>query len=242
MYRFLARVNGSRIIEVPRLERFEADVAGNEQAVRERGARVIFLTSPNNPTGNLVPPADLERLLALDALVVVDEAYVEFSGGSFTPMLDSHPNLVLLRTFSKWAALAGARIGYALANPGLVSRIMAIKQPYNVSVAAEAGALAALEHRAEIFETVKCIVAERDRMSALLGDLGWLRPLPSVANFVLFEVHGRPAKDLAQALRAKGVLVRHYDTPLLANYVRISAGRPEDTDRLVQALRQLEPS
>jgi histidinol-phosphate aminotransferase len=240
MYRFLAKINGSRIVDVPRLDGFVADVEGNVRAVHEESARVIFLTSPNNPTGNLVPEADLRRLLGLETLVVVDEAYVEFSGGSFTPLLAEYPNLVLLRTFSKWAALAGARVGYALCHPDIAARIMAIKQPYNVSVAAEAGALAALLHRGRIFETVKCLVAERERMSSLAASLGWLRPFPSRANFVLFEVHGRDAKDVALALRARGVLVRHYDTPLLRNCIRISAGRPEDTSRLMEALAALE--
>lgn len=240
MYRFLARINGSRIVDVPRTEGFAADVAGNAAAVREQGASVIFLTSPNNPTGNLLPRADLERLLELDALVVVDEAYVEFSGRSFTGMLAGHPNLVLLRTFSKWAALAGARVGYALCHPDIAARLMAIKQPYNVSVPAEAGARAALAHRAEIFETVRCIVAERDRLTQRLAEFSWLQPLPSAANFVLCEVRGRPAKDVALGLRKLGVLVRHYDNEWLRNYIRISAGRPEDTDRLVEALRSLE--
>ena len=240
MYRFLARINGSRIIDVRRGEGFAVDVAANAQAVADGGASVIFLTSPNNPTGNLLPREDLEQLLALDTLVVVDEAYIEFSGGSATPMLGSHPNLVLLRTFSKWAALAGARVGYALCHPSIAERLMAIKQPYNVSVPAEAGALAALNHRAEIFETVRCIVEERERMTALVSAMGWLKPLPSTANFVLFEVAGRPAGEVAASLRSRGVLVRFYDSPLLRNYIRISAGRPEDTDRLVAALESLE--
>ena len=239
MYRFLARINGSRIVDVPRQEGFAVDLEANARAVARDGATVVFLTSPNNPTGNLLAHEDLKRLLALDALVVVDEAYIEFSGGSATPLLAAHPNLVLLRTFSKWAALAGARVGYALCHPALAERLMAIKQPYNVSVPAEAGALAALEHRGQIFETVRCIVAERERLSALVAETGWLRPLPSVANFVLFEVEGRHARDVAMSLRTRGVLVRHYDTPLLRNYIRISAGRPEDTDRLVAALNEL---
>jgi histidinol-phosphate aminotransferase len=240
MYRFLAAINGTRIIAVPRNEDFSPDVEGIVEAVESGGATVVFLTSPNNPTGNLLSEAEVRRVLSLDALVVIDEAYVEFSGGSLTHLLAEHRNLVLLRTFSKWAALAGARVGYALCDPAIAVRLMAIKQPYNVSVAAEAGALTALKHRAEINETVRCMVAERERIAAEVGALGWLHPSPSAANFVLFAVEGRDAREVALALRAKGVLVRHYDTPLLRNYIRISAGRPEDTDRLLDALRNLE--
>jgi len=171
--------------------------------------------------------------------VVVDEAYVEFGGESVIPLIASHRNLVVLRTFSKWAGLAGLRVGYSVSDPELAGHMMSLKQPYNVNVAADAGARAALAHFAEIKETIACIVAERDRMAGLCTDLGWLKPLPSQANFVLFEVEGRSAADVASALRSKGVLVRYYQRPDLANYIRISAGRPEDTDRLIAALREI---
>jgi histidinol-phosphate aminotransferase len=126
-----------------------------------------------------------------------------------------------------------------VSDPELAGHMMSLKQPYNVNVAADAGARAALAHFAEIKETIACIVAERDRMAGLCAGLGWLKPLPSQANFVLFEVEGRSAADVASALRSKGVLVRYYQRPDLANYIRISAGRPEDTDRLIAALREI---
>ncbi|MBI2767560.1 MAG: histidinol-phosphate transaminase [Chloroflexi bacterium] len=239
MYDFLARISRARVVEVPRTAGFAPDVPALGRAIAD-GARILFLTSPNNPTGNGLSHAEVEQLCALGALVAVDEAYIEFGGLSAVPLLDRFPNLVVIRTFSKWAALAGLRVGYAVAHPELARRMMAIKQPYNVSVAADVAARSALLHRARILETVRCIVAERERMSALVADLGWLRPLPSESNFVLFEVHGRSARAVRQALRSKGVLIRYYDRPDLANYIRISAGRPEDTDRLLAALRALE--
>jgi histidinol-phosphate aminotransferase len=116
--------------------------------------------------------------------------------------------------------------------------MMAIKQPYNVNIAADVAARAALEHRGAIFETVRCIVAERDRMAREVAALGWLKPCPSDSNFVLFEVAAsHSARDVVAALRRRGVLIRYYDRPDLANYIRISTGRPEDTDRLLEALR-----
>jgi histidinol-phosphate aminotransferase len=146
---------------------------------------------------------------------------------------------VVLRTFSKWAGLAGLRVGYSVSSAELAGHMMALKQPYNVNVAADAGAQAAIAHFAEIKETLASIVAERERTARLCAELGWLKPLPSQANFVLFAVEGRKASDVAASLRKHGVLVRHYDRPDLANYVRISAGRPEDTDRLMAALGSL---
>jgi histidinol-phosphate aminotransferase len=176
----------------------------------------------------------------MDALVIVDEAYIEFGGESAAPLLAEFSNLVILRTFSKWAGIAGLRVGYALCDPGFAKLMMAIKQPYNVNVAADVAARAAIEHRAEIFETVRALIAERRRMVKLVSELGWLHSQPSDANFVLFKVEGRQAKLVAKGLRQQGVLVRYYDRPDLANYIRISAGRPEDTDRLLAALKNLE--
>ena len=238
MYRFLAKISRAKPVEVPRRPNFDLDVVGIRHAVHD-GAGIVFLTSPNNPTGNSVNRAELEALCGLDALVVVDEAYVEFGGESVIPMIASHPNLVVLRTFSKWAGLAGLRVGYSVSHPELAGHMMSLKQPYNVNVAADAGARAAIAHFAEIKETIASIVAERDRMVRLCSELGWLEASPSQANFVLFRVEGRRAKDVAAGLRKNGVLVRYYDRPDLANYIRISAGRPEDTDRLVAALREL---
>jgi len=238
MYRFLAKISRAVPVEVPRRPNFDLDVVAIRHAVHE-GAGIIFLTSPNNPTGNPVNRAELDALCALETLVVVDEAYIEFGGESVVPLIAHHPNLVVLRTFSKWAGLAGLRVGYAIADARLAGHMMSLKQPYNVNVAAEAGARAAIAHFAEVKETIASIVAERERMVRLCEELGWLKASPSQANFVLFQVSGRPAKDVVAGLRSRGVLVRYYDRPDLANYVRISAGRPEDTDRLLAALREL---
>ncbi len=240
MYSFLAKISGVGFIEVPRAEDFSLDLCEIARAVKDEGARLVFLTSPNNPTGNVIPDDDLRTLCALDALIVVDEAYAEFSGSTLVPYLAEYDNLVILRTFSKWAGLAGLRCGYSLSHPDLAEKMMAIKQPYNVNVAADVAARAAIAHRAEIFETVKALVAERDRMVRLVSELGWLTPCPSEANFVLFAVDAsRSAADIAAGLRKQGVLIRYYDRPDLRGYIRISAGRPEDTDRLIAALRTL---
>lgn len=238
MYRFLAKISRADPVEVPRRPNFDLDVVAIRHAVHE-GAGIVFLTSPNNPTGNLVNRAELEAICELPALVVVDEAYIEFGGESVVPLIATHANLVVLRTFSKWAGLAGLRVGYSVSHPKLARHMMSLKQPYNVNVAADAGARAAIANFGEIREVIAGIAAERDRMAGLLRQLGWLHPCPSQANFTLFHVEGRSAKDLAAALRQRGILTRYYDRPDLANYIRISAARPEDTDRLLAALKEL---
>ncbi|GAB4328791.1 MAG: histidinol-phosphate transaminase [Dehalococcoidia bacterium] len=238
MYRFLSSIAGAEHVEVPRRPRFEVDLEGIEAAVRG-GASIVFLPSPNNPTGNTLTRAELQAACEFDALVVVDEAYAEFSGTSYAGDVARYPNLVVLRTFSKWAGLAGLRVGYAVCHPDLASRMMTIKQPYNVNVAADVAARAAIAHRGEIMETVRCLVAERERLARELAEFDWLEPVPSEANFVLVRVTGRPAAEVAAGLRRQGVLVRYYDRPDLRGYIRISAGRPEDTDRLLEALRNV---
>jgi histidinol-phosphate aminotransferase len=239
MYSFLAKINRVQPVEVPRRPGdFALDVDALRAAVDD-GGRIAFLTSPNNPTGNALPIDEARAVCQLGALVIIDEAYIEFGGESAVPLLAEFPNLVILRTFSKWAGIAGLRVGYALCDAGLAKLMMAIKQPYNVNIAADVAAQAAIEHRGEIFETVQALIAERGRMVHLLEGLGWLKALPSDSNFVLFRVEGRSAKAVVKGLRQQGVLVRYYPRPDLAEYIRISAGRPEDTDRLVAALRQV---
>lgn len=132
-------------------------------------------------------------------------------------------------------------MGYAVAHADLVEPMLAIKQPYNVNAAGDAAARAALAHRDELFANVRAIVAERDRLAREVGALGWLDPYPSDANFVLFDVKAGGSGEVAAALRRRGVLVRRYDRPDLANKLRISAGRPQDTDRLLDALKEVAP-
>ena len=163
MYPFSTEVAGGRVIDVPRQESFALDVAGIEKAAP--GAKLIFLASPNNPTGNLLRPEELDALLATGLIVVVDEAYIEFAGRahSFLPLVGGHENLVVLRTFSKWAGLAGLRAGYGVMSKTLAV-LMMIKQPYNLNVAA-AAMLAALEDAEVLDERVRLHIAAREELS-----------------------------------------------------------------------------
>lgn len=243
MYRFDAGICGGRVITIPRQPDFSLDLPAIERAAAQ-GAKAIFLTAPNNPTGNPLPRADLLRILALPLLVVVDEAYVEFAEPGRLPvgasdLLDDYPNLAILRTFSKWAGLAGLRVGYGLFPRWLIEQLWKIKQPYNVSVAAQAAAIASLEAVAELHQRVQAIVAERERLFTRLQAIPFLTPFPSAANFILCRVEGRDARELKLALERRGVLVRHYRTPLLDGYIRISVGTPAQTDALLATLAEV---
>ncbi|MEE8370002.1 MAG: histidinol-phosphate transaminase [Dehalococcoidia bacterium] len=238
MYPFLARLYGARLLEVPRLEDFRLDLPALEAALGE-GAKLLYLASPNNPTGNVLSREELERLLERRAVVVVDEAYAEFDGESFVQMVGERDNLIVVRTFSKWAGLAGLRIGYGVFPRALAEAIRKIKMPYSVNVAAEVAALASLDDVATLRQRVGAIVAERERLGQGLAELGWLQPFPSRANFLLCEVRGIAAVEVRDRLREKGVLVRYFNTPMLRSCLRFSVGKPEDTDRLLEALAEI---
>ena len=240
MYPFSTAVNMGMLHSVPRLPKFRLDVPGIVAAVEDNPrAKVLFICSPNNPDGSVVTSAELETLLALPLLVVLDESYVEFAGGSRIDWVARYENLVVLRTFSKWAGLAGLRAGYGAFPKWLLPHLWKIKQPYNVNVAANVAALASLHALDWLQERVAALVAERERLQRELARFDFLEPCPSQANFVLCRVTGRDARGLKLALEAHGVLVRYFAKAGLEDCIRVSAGRPEDTDRLIQALEQL---
>lgn len=244
MYPFSAAVNAAAYVPVPRRANFELDVVAIEEAVsRTPNAKVLFLCSPNNPDGSLVDDATLRRLLDLPVLVVLDEAYIDFAESEGFPSrlkwVEAHDNLAVLRTFSKMAGLAGLRVGYGAFPEWLLPHLWKIKQPYNVNVAAARAAVTALDDVAWLREKVALLVAERERVARELSAFGFLQPYPSHSNFVLFRVEGRSAAALKLDLEKEGVLVRYFDKPGLKNCIRVSAGRPEDTDRLIDALRRI---
>ncbi len=244
MYPFLAAVAAARLINVPRTSDFALDIEGLSAAVSPR-TRIIFLASPNNPTGGMVTPDEVLRLLSLNIIVVVDEAYYEFSDGTVASLVPSHPNLIVLRTFSKWAGLAGLRVGYCLCHERLTSLLLTIKQPYNVNVAGEAAAIASLQDADYLLANVALLKQERDRMLAGLAEKEWLHPYPSQANFVLCRVDEKDnnsltaARRLRDGLRSRGILVRFYESEGLRDCLRISAGLPADTDALLEALEEV---
>lgn len=236
MYSFNTGVVSGRFVAVPRDDTFDIDVEAIAAAVTQHSARLVFLPSPNNPTGNILRREHVQQLLQLPAVLVVDEAYAEFSGSSVADLVGTHPNLVVLRTFSKWAGLAGLRIGYGLLPEWLIGNLWKIKPPYNVNVAAEVAALHALAHADQLNQRARQIVAERERLYTALHELPGLQPYPSAANFILCRVLRGDAADLKQRLAQRGILVRHYRTPELANCIRISVGLPHQHDVLLAAL------
>ncbi len=244
MYPFSTAVNAGRLIEVPRRADFRLDLPALREAIaNEPRSRALFLCSPNNPTGDAIPDEELEDLLRLPLLIILDEAYVEFADRpSRIEWVPQHDNLIVLRTFSKWAGLAGLRVGYGAFPATLIGDLWKIKQPYNVNVAAQQAALASLQDLDWLWQNVRALKAERERLFAALDRLPTLYPAPSQGNFILSRVAGGQALALKQHLAGLGILVRHFDTPALRDALRISVGRPEQNDALLDALSAWTPA
>jgi histidinol-phosphate aminotransferase len=240
MYSFDAPLFHARVINVPRRADFSLDVAGIERAAADSNAKLLILCSPNNPDGSLIPAETVERLMQLPLVVVLDEAYIEFSGtDSLAQRVPTTPNLIVLRTFSKWAGLAGLRVGYGIFPLEIINHLWKIKQPYSLNEAADAAARASLTDLPTLQANVRRLVAERERLERELAAFPLLTPYPSRANFVLCQVNSMAAKTLRQALAAEGVVVRYYDKADMRNFIRISAGTPAQTDILLTALRKI---
>ena len=240
MYSFDASLHGAKVVDVPLLDDWQFDEEGLTKAAHD--AKLVFIPSPNNPTGNTIPVHLVRKLLETGAVIVIDEAYIEFSKeSSLAAEVKNIPNLVVLRTFSKWGGLAGLRIGYGIMHPELASICLQAKQPYNISVVAEAAALAALSDSATLDSQAEIISTERDRMSVEIAKTEWMSPWPSDASFILFHLDGISGLGLRDRLRLQGIFTRYIAHPRLENHLRISVATPEENDRIIGAIREIEP-
>ncbi len=238
IYSFSTKLCAGSLVEVPRDENFAVNISAVKAAITKR-TKVICLANPNNPTGTVIPRPDILEILDTGLPLLLDEAYYEFCGETLVPQVGFSENLMILRTFSKWAGLAGLRVGYGLFPPNIADFLMRIKMPYNVNVAALVAVQESLKDIAYLMSRVRAIIAERARLFAELEKIKWLKPIPSQANFILCQVLKGEATELRQKLQKKGILVRYFDYPRLRNFIRISVGKPEHTDALIKALKEI---
>ncbi|WSM78742.1 histidinol-phosphate transaminase [Streptomyces cellulosae] len=241
MHALIARGTGTGWISGPRNEDFSLDLPAAEKAIAEHRPDAVFVTTPNNPTGNAVP-ADAVRALydaaqaAKPSIVVVDEAYVEFShGDSLLPLLDGRPHLVISRTMSKAFGAAGLRLGYLAAHPAVVDAVQLVRLPYHLSAVTQATALAALEHTDTLLGYVEQLKAERDRLVAELRSLGY-EVTDSDANFVQFG-RFQDSHAVWRQILDRGVLVRDNGVP---GWLRVTAGTPAENDAFLDAVREIK--
>jgi histidinol-phosphate aminotransferase len=239
IYNFSTKLCGGALVEVPRDENFAVNVGAVKAAINKK-TKMVFLANPNNPTGNITSPKDILEILDTGVPVLVDEAYYEFSGETVAPLVSQYENLMVLRTFSKWAGLAGLRVGYGLFPPKIADYLLRTKIPYNVNVAALVAVQESLKDIDYLMSNIQSILVERERLFTELEKIEWLTPFPSQANFILCSVLKGEARELRQKLQNKGILVRYFAQPPLRSSIRISVGKPEHTDALIKALKEIE--
>lgn len=236
MHSLIPRIAGMEVT-TERLDaafRLPSDAA---DACSRHAPSVVFVCSPNNPTGNAQPVSAVNAICeSTDGLVIVDEAYGEFGAETAMPLVQKHGNLVVARTFSKAFALAAARVGYAITSPAIVEDLRRVRLPYHLSALAQTAALVALRHADAALAILDQVKAERDRLVAELTAMDGVEVFPSEANFVLFRT-GAPATAVWKGLLEQDVLVRDVsEGPGLERCLRVSAGTPSEVDAFLDAL------
>lgn len=242
MYRLSAKVRGQRVIEVPLDAQWDLSLPAMKRALEMAPPNLVFVATPNNPTGTRPSLEALDELItACDgALVVLDEAYVDYADGDCLELYRRHENVALLRTLSK-VGFASLRIGWLLARPALIAELDKARLPYNVtSLSQRLGTLVLSELSSDLDAVTRAVIAERERLTAALRELPGLEPTPSQANFVWVRTE-RPSGELFDALAQRGILVRsfHPRGGRLTHQLRISVGTRDENDTLLAALTEI---
>ncbi|HVM11231.1 MAG TPA: histidinol-phosphate transaminase [Actinomycetota bacterium] len=236
MHSLIPRMVGAELAREPLPPGFWLETEGAVDAVERHDPAIVFVCSPNNPTGNAQSLEVVDALCGAAPLVLVDEAYIEFGGETAQPLLERHENLVVVRTFSKAFSLAAARLGYCLCAPALLEDLARVRLPYHLSSLTQAAGLAALRHLGEAEAILTTIAARRDRLFERLDRMPGVQPSRSQANFVLFRTDVE-ARALWEALLRRGILVRDVSNyPMLERCLRVTAGTDEEIDAFIEAL------
>ena len=237
-YKVFAALNGIPYTQVPLKDDFSIDVSdyANQN-------KTIFIANPNAPTGLYLDLAQIEGIVASnrDSIVVIDEAYIDFGGETAIPLTKKYDNLLVVGTFSKSRSMAGARLGYAVGCKALIQDLNTIKysvNPYNVNRMTMAAGLGALEDEEYFRTNCEKIMATRKRTTEALGSLGFI-VIPSLTNFIFAKRDGIPGKTLYAKLRERGILVRHFDTPRLTDYLRITIGSDSQMETFIQTIKTI---
>ncbi len=242
VYELLVRGHGGEAVNVPLVPGFELDADRILHAIDER-TKLILICNPNNPTGNLFDPKTIERIVAeAPCVVAIDEAYAEFAGASLLPLTEHYPNLVILRTMSKFAGFAGMRVGYGIFPESLMPYVLRILPGFcNVSAVATAAAVASLADEDYNRTIVSRILADRDTLADQLRELPGVEPLPSATNFLLVRLPVADAGPVVRELAKRGVYVRHFGNPAfgLGDCLRVSIGTTEDNEIFLNELEAI---
>lgn len=240
MYKQLSDCLGLKYHGIPLLaDNFGLDLPAMLSAITQHRPAVIFIAYPNNPTGNLFDPADIESIIkAACGLVIIDEAYAPFANASFMTRLAQHDNLLVMRTVSK-LGLAGLRLGYIAGHPEIIGQLNKIRLPYNINSLTQLSADFALSHKALFDQQTQQICAERARVSSQLNGISGIAAYPSSANFILFRTPKDRADSLYAGIKQQGVLIKNLNPQggLLKDCLRVTIGTPEENGAFLAALR-----
>lgn len=238
-FRVSVELQGGRIVSIPRKENFADDVEGIISSINER-TRIIFLCSPNNPTGNTIQYNDVLRILdrASDIAVVVDEAYYEYCGETFIELTETYDNLIIIRTLSKAFGLAGARIGYIVASRETAKLLNKTRPPNSLSLVSIELAKIALRDSETVFKNVRKMIKERERVRELLSTLPRIYTYSSKANFILFKLLVGDMKLLHRKLMEKGIVIKYIDLDGVQQYLRVTISLPEHNNRFLKLLEK----
>ncbi|MFH1563162.1 MAG: histidinol-phosphate transaminase [Nitrospirota bacterium] len=239
MYKILAQIADSNPVGVPLSSEFELDDDGILKATKDAPS-IIFLAYPNNPTGNCFSKEKMLRIVEESkSLIIIDEAYFEFSKETFLSLIDIYDRVIILRTFSKAYGLAGLRCGYLTAHPELVKALLKVKLPYNLNSFSQSVAICALENlRYLIQPRINQIITERERLYSFLKRINGIIPYPSDANFILFKTTKVPANTIFSDLVEEGVLIRNL-TEELSDYLRVTIGSEQENNTFIEKLDRI---
>jgi len=234
LYPVLAQIQGNPVIEIP----WPSDYS-IPNALFETRAPLTILCNPNAPTGTLIDQNEIKQLAdALDGVLVLDEAYVDFAAHNCLPLVHQCDNVLILRSMSKGYSLAGMRFGYAIAPPRIVEAMIKVKDSYNVNIATQIAATTALQDQDYFRQTTAKIIAERERLIVELDKIGF-EVSPSQSNFVLAGITNTSAREIYKKLAQQQIYVRYFEKEGLNNNLRITVGTPDQMNALLNALRKI---
>ncbi|MEP7166501.1 MAG: histidinol-phosphate transaminase [Candidatus Woesebacteria bacterium] len=237
MYAFFGRLCGATVITVPREKNYQLNVKAVKQALKK--SQLAFIANPNNPTGTVIPRPILVELLSVGIPIVIDEAYFEFYGETVIDLVSEFENLIVLRTFSKWAGVAGLRVGYMVTNPTIADRIRAIKPPYGVNSFAQAVACILIQNKNLFLPSLRAIQASREWCIAEINSLPGLNAVASQASCVSVLSEQISASMIVERLLQKGIVVKLLPQNLLPNAFRMSIAPKKEMKIVIQALLEI---
>ncbi len=231
MYKIFTTIYNGKYEGYKLVDNQYCDIEDFIEFISKMKAKIVILSNPNNPTGSFIEKESIEKILkGSDAIVVIDEAYIEFSSGSVIDLINEYENLIVLRTFSKAYAVAGIRLGYLAANESIVKYIKRVKSPYNLNAISQEIGLKALDSIDVVNKNIELIKEEREKVWKSLYKLG-LNPIPSYANFILFQGDDK----LNDYLKSFGILVREFGGDL-KGYIRVTIGTREENDKVIEKI------